>query len=71
VVQVFTPRRVESVEADTAWTPLKKDIAYAVSADCTVKISGGTATALLQGTIRGIVEGATYTFSATQTIEVM
>ena len=70
-IQVFAPRRMQSVTATVAWTPGDDDVAFAVTADCTYSISGGTAVTILEGTVRGIVRGKTYTFSVTQSLEVM
>ena len=70
-IQVFAPRRMQAVTATEAWTPTAGDVAFAVTAYCTYSISGGDAVDLYKGEIRGIVEGKTYTFSVTQSLEVM
>lgn len=70
-IQVFAPSRMQAVTGAAAWTPGVDDVAFAVTADCTYSISGGTAVTVEPGAIRGIVKGKTYTFSVSQTLEVM
>lgn len=67
---VFSPRRIQAVEEDVAWTPGSDDRVFCCKADCTYKINGGTAVNLYDGDIRGIRAGLTYTFSVAQNLEV-
>ena len=71
VTQVFTPNRVVQVTAGVAWTPDIDDVAFCVSRDCSYQIDSGSSVDILQGSIRGIIQGNTYTFNTTQYIEVM
>lgn len=70
-VQVFSPYKTVSVVATEAWTPGIGDLAFRVSEDVGMSISGGTAATLLAGSITGIVQSKTYTFSVSTVIEVM
>jgi len=70
-MQSFAPCRVESVTSGVAWTPDTDDRAFAVTEYVSYSIDGGTSVPLVEGSIRGIVPGQTYTFSADTDIEVM
>jgi hypothetical protein len=71
-VQVFAPKRMDSVTQAIAWEPSSRDIAFCVPSDCTYQIDGaGSSGSLSAGDIRGIVAGQTYTFDTTMVLEVM
>lgn len=72
VIQCFTPTRIQAVTANVAWSPLVTDVAFSVPTNCTYKINDGALSGtLLQGAIRAIREGSTYTFNTSMSIEVM
>lgn len=72
VMQVFTPRRAQTVTQDAAWTPGSDDRVFAATQECTYRINGSAdEIPLAQGQPRGIVAGANYTFNYSGLIEVM
>ena len=66
-IQVFTPKKVVSITSATAWTPDEDDSVFCVPSDCTytITLNGSTSDSanLTAGDVRGIVEGASYTFT--------
>lgn len=73
-MQLWTIHRVQAVTSGVAWTPGADDRGFSASVDVTVIINNGTAqTGVLVSAERpvGVVQGYTYTFNATTTLEIM
>lgn len=71
-IQGFAPARIQAVTANVAWVPQTRDVAFSVPTNCTYKIGEGALSgSLVQGAIRVILAGNTYTFNTSMNIEVM
>lgn len=73
-IQGFSPRRVVTITATSAWTPFAEDRAFRVGVACNYYIDGdsGHEATLVAGSITVISHfNANYTFDTTQEMEVM
>jgi len=71
-IQVFSPYKIIAAEAGVAVTFADADIAFRVPDINTLTISGSTpTTTLVAGSITGIINGLTYTFTTATSVEVM